>query len=259
MIGNDHFWKYQYGNWLTGKLSDFAGLFILPLFLAYLFPRRRKLVALASGLFFLFWKSPLSENAIYFYNQFALVPITRVVDYTDLIALSILPLAHWFILHINDLDRLKLPMWQISSYLIFMTTCFAFMATSPPPNYWYQFSNSEVQIKEKYLLALNEKEVISRLQEEGLFIKSDTMVTEFYSQGYIEEKIKRKNPYYQIENLVLGKDTFPNVQFSIHSFIEKESWLYLNGIDLPNNLNKKQAKKKLRKFYSTLFQAVIID
>lgn len=33
---NDHFLKYGYPGWLTGKLSDFAGLLIFPLFLAYL-------------------------------------------------------------------------------------------------------------------------------------------------------------------------------------------------------------------------------
>lgn len=32
LILNDHFLKMQYGNWWTGKISDFAGVFFLPLF-----------------------------------------------------------------------------------------------------------------------------------------------------------------------------------------------------------------------------------
>lgn len=32
-ITNDFYWKYTYANWLTGKLSDVAGLIVLPLLL----------------------------------------------------------------------------------------------------------------------------------------------------------------------------------------------------------------------------------
>ena len=33
MAVNDHYLKYEYANWWTGKLSDFAGVFFFPLFL----------------------------------------------------------------------------------------------------------------------------------------------------------------------------------------------------------------------------------
>ncbi|MGZ5278510.1 MAG: hypothetical protein ACXWC9_01120 [Pseudobdellovibrionaceae bacterium] len=33
MAANDHWLKYQYPNWLTGKLSDFCGVFYLPIFI----------------------------------------------------------------------------------------------------------------------------------------------------------------------------------------------------------------------------------
>lgn len=33
MALNDHFLKYHFNSWWTGKLSDFAGLFFFPLFL----------------------------------------------------------------------------------------------------------------------------------------------------------------------------------------------------------------------------------
>ncbi len=43
---NDHYLKYAYPGFLTGKLSDFCGLFFFPLFLCALFVvlRRQKMV-----------------------------------------------------------------------------------------------------------------------------------------------------------------------------------------------------------------------
>src|SRR5882757_8978914 len=87
---NDHYLKNHYPNWLTGKLSDFTGLLIFPMFLAFLFPQQAKSpsselrsslllgrnlrsarLSLITGLFFIFWKSPSSTQLIAFYNRFA--------------------------------------------------------------------------------------------------------------------------------------------------------------------------------------------
>jgi hypothetical protein len=35
---NDFYLKHEYGNYLTGKLSDFAGLLIFPMFVTFLLP-----------------------------------------------------------------------------------------------------------------------------------------------------------------------------------------------------------------------------
>ncbi|MGH1433070.1 MAG: hypothetical protein ACRBG0_01275 [Lewinella sp.] len=91
LVLNDHFWKAIYANALTGKLSDFAGLILLPLCLAYVFPRLKERAVLGSALFFLFWKTPLATPFIEWYNLITPIPISRVVDYTDYIALLILP------------------------------------------------------------------------------------------------------------------------------------------------------------------------
>jgi len=42
LLLNDYFLKAVFHNWFTGKLSDFAGLFIFPLFWTALFPRYKK-------------------------------------------------------------------------------------------------------------------------------------------------------------------------------------------------------------------------
>lgn len=62
LLLNDHYLKAQFHNFLTGKLSDFAGLFIFPLFFAAFFPKRRLSIYFFAGFFFVFWKSPLSQS-----------------------------------------------------------------------------------------------------------------------------------------------------------------------------------------------------
>jgi hypothetical protein len=44
LIANDWYFKQTFHNGLTGKLSDFAGLFAFPFLLSALFPRKIKLV-----------------------------------------------------------------------------------------------------------------------------------------------------------------------------------------------------------------------
>src|SRR6476619_4308728 len=102
---NDHYLKSRFPNWFTGKLSDFAGMFILPMFLLFMFPKITRNAASISGVFFIFWKLPVSETFINFYNQFAPISIVRTVDYTDLVALAFLPLSHVFI---QKIDRFKI-------------------------------------------------------------------------------------------------------------------------------------------------------
>lgn len=93
---NDHFFKDAFGNLLTGKLSDFAGVLILPIFLAYVFNTRSRGVIVATVLFFAFWKSPLSQGLIDGINATGLIHYGRVVDYTDLLAFAVLPLS-WLV------------------------------------------------------------------------------------------------------------------------------------------------------------------
>src|SRR3954462_10594003 len=89
---NDHWLKMRYPGVLTGKLSDFAGMLIFPLFLAFLFPRQSGrpghwVMPLLTGLWFIFWKSPASTPLIDWYNTWTPIAITRIVDYSDLLAL----------------------------------------------------------------------------------------------------------------------------------------------------------------------------
>ena len=128
LLLNDFFFKAAYANGLTGKLSDFAGLFILPLFFSALLPQLKKLIFLLSAVFFIYWKSVYSQPAIDLFNSLGLLNIGRVVDYTDLIALLILPLA-WL------LEERKANVYQLRIPLAapLLLSLFAFIATSTAP------------------------------------------------------------------------------------------------------------------------------
>ena len=97
LVINDHILKQVFHNWLTGKLSDIAGLFAFALFWLAMLPRtwgRRILVSI--GAFFVTWKTELSEPLLALLNGLSALSFDRIVDYTDLWALAILPLASWY-------------------------------------------------------------------------------------------------------------------------------------------------------------------
>lgn len=62
LVVNDHSFKYTFSNWLTGKLSDAAGIILLPMLIAFIFPATKKHAVSSSALFFIFWKSPYSRG-----------------------------------------------------------------------------------------------------------------------------------------------------------------------------------------------------
>jgi hypothetical protein len=72
----------EYHNWLTGKLSDFCGLFVFATFWSALFPSRKLTVYFSTALLFPYWKSPYSQSFLNFFSQ-NFYHVERVVDVTD--------------------------------------------------------------------------------------------------------------------------------------------------------------------------------
>ena len=93
LLLNDGWLKGAYPGIVTGKLSDFAGIALVALPLLAAFPSHARTVYLALGAAFLWWKSPLSNGFIAIANELLPWGSARVVDYSDLIALSMLPLC----------------------------------------------------------------------------------------------------------------------------------------------------------------------
>lgn len=124
LLLNDFYLKTEYHNWLTGKLSDFCGLFIFVSLWTALFSNKKLAIYFSTALLFVIWKSPYSQSFIDFFSQ-SFYPIHRVVDVTDLVALAILPVAFYYKPALNT--RLK-----INPIPFALLTVFSFCATSVP-------------------------------------------------------------------------------------------------------------------------------
>ncbi|MET3018676.1 hypothetical protein [Flavobacterium hydatis] len=125
LILNDWVFKNVFHNYVTGKLSDFAGLFVFPFFWSVLFFKRAKEIHLGTILFFIFWKSPFSEV---FVNLFGLY---RIVDFSDNMAL----LSVFVSYQLLKKESVSLKLRPITLQLIFLLSCFSFIATTQRPSY----------------------------------------------------------------------------------------------------------------------------
>ena len=114
LLLNDHILKYQWPNVATGKLSDFAGLFVVGFLMAgrqLSWWRLTGILGLVPA--FLWWKSASSSSAISAWNGWAPFPIGRTVDLSDGIALLVLPLAVWAASKAQPLATRRAAGWVI--------------------------------------------------------------------------------------------------------------------------------------------------
>lgn len=128
LLINDIYLKYEFSNFLTGKLSDIAGLFLFPYFLSSLRIKWTKTIYLGTAFLFMFWKTPFSQDLIN-WSQTIGIGFNRVIDYTDLLALFILPLSFGYFQKQLSTER------RISKYLtapLGIITLFAIWATTLP-------------------------------------------------------------------------------------------------------------------------------
>lgn len=125
LLMNDLLWKELYGNWFTGKLSDFAGLFVFSVFWAAVFPSFRKMVFPLTGILFILFKLPIAQPVLDLWNSMGFLSLGRTVDYSDFSALLILPFAYRFSISPNQAHYLPLK-----PALPILFSLFAFAATS---------------------------------------------------------------------------------------------------------------------------------
>lgn len=125
LLLNDLIFKEQFHNSFTGKLSDFAGLLVFPLFWTAFVPRLKLPIYILSALSFAYWKSEYSQPLIDVWNHLQLFQLSRTVDYGDLIALTVLPLSYIY----SCRERKNYPS-RISLCAISIISLAAFTATS---------------------------------------------------------------------------------------------------------------------------------
>jgi hypothetical protein len=150
---NDFFFKELFHNWITGKLSDFSGLFVFAIFWAAIFPKKSKIIYVGVAAFFIFWKSPLSEPLILRINSITFLNYVRIIDWTDLIALTILPLAYRYQVHFTTKRLIKIPV-----IIPIFFASFLFVATS----YDDDFRNG-ILIDEEYEFSFSQDSLYSYL------------------------------------------------------------------------------------------------
>ncbi len=149
---NDFILKDLFSNWFTGKLSDFAGLFVFALFWIALFPKYRKLVLACIALAFVFWKSAYAQGFIDFWNEYAPFTIARVVDSTDLLALSALPIANRV-----AAQEYCWKKFQFSPVYSLLIAAFAFGATSQ--------ADVELKYGKKYDFEMSAEELVNKINQ----------------------------------------------------------------------------------------------
>ncbi|MCW4468001.1 hypothetical protein OGH69_03405 [Flavobacterium sp. MFBS3-15] len=243
---NDHLLKGAFGNAITGKLSDFAGMVILPLLLVFVFPKLKNHVLWLSAILFAFWKSPLSTPLINWYNTFALIDIERVVDYTDLAAFAALPLPY-FIINKEYSKFLQIENIRLSPIYLVIPCIFLLMATSPPKSYYYTQTTGNLRFYNTSLkVRLTRDGILDKLHKNGIEPLRDMSVDTTRWPRYRADK--NAIHYYKVPQIIFDKDTLENLEFSFEPDGDKTR-IYLNGITIEKDLSDEKVEKKLRKYF----------
>ena len=248
---NDHYFKWEFSNWLTGKLSDFIGVIIFPMFLTYFFPKRKLSVFVFTGLFFTFWKSPYSQYLIDAYNEIALIKITRVVDFSDLIALLLLPFSYYLIKILESYKSLHLYRTKLHSIIVIICSVFVFMATSPPRSHYFTFSDGNLKFfNTSTKIKMSKTEILDEMKQNNINAYLDTKLSSNFN-----DSLKGIYPiYYKVDTIIINKDTIIDFQFSLERISDNKTKIYLNGMTIPKNIQETEVKKELRKYYRKLIK-----
>ena len=278
---NDHFLKLYFHNWFTGKFSDFLGMIIFPLFLAYIFPKLRTFSIFVSFVLFIFWKSPFSEGFIDFYNQISPIAVARVADYTDFIAFVFLVIPFLLIKYDALLQPLKIR--KISPALVLVPSVFVMMATSPPP--YYRFgSNGLVSFQDySFRMQKSKAEALDELKNRNILFKKDTLMiirrnnisseslimnrtdlkTLEVDKEILKKELERKiqfYDYYIIDSLKIGDETLKNIRFELEEINKSQVEIILKSVVLEErNTNDKKLQKKFRKIYRELLKKEFLN
>lgn len=279
LVLNDHWWKYSFPGWLTGKLSDFAGVLVVTIFLFVLMPGKRVLAACISALAFVWWKSQLSEALIYWINTYAHLTIKRVIDYSDDLALLVVPVA-FYVKPLNY--TLSLSLMKFLKPVLLSSTVIAICATSMPRMNDYHYPEGYVSILKDYKTRLSKGEVLRKLDSmqinyrydsvemlpvnsRNYFLRIDANTDaapdwrELYALKDTALYYKRiEYPYYIIPTLVIEGDTISNIKFRYFSG-KRLNTIELLSIEIPPSKIDYRTFDQMHKKYKKLLKSVIVD
>lgn len=172
LLLNDISLKHQFANTFTGKLSDFSGLFVFTLFWIAPFPANKKSIGFITAILFIWWKSPLSASFIYWWNETMFFSISRVIDYTDLLALIVIPIALIIAETTSDptlkYKRLFIP-------LIGCMSVFSFCFTSAPRYIYSRYADSEILYDYSFNTRLSAQDILNKLHKQNISYTIDSI------------------------------------------------------------------------------------
>ncbi|MCH2026390.1 MAG: hypothetical protein MK172_11680 [Verrucomicrobiales bacterium] len=110
-------------------MSDFAGLYSFTFFSCSLLQKKySNSICIAIAAIFFLWKSELSQGFIELWNTFGPYNIDRTVDYSDLFALVVIPLAKKHSL--KERSYVLTPALKYFKAVIIVISVFSFLATA---------------------------------------------------------------------------------------------------------------------------------
>ncbi len=242
---NDQIFKFEFSNYFTGKLSDVCGIIIFPFFLTYIFPKLKQNSVFAAAIIFSFWKSQYSQSLINFYNEISPIQTSRIIDYSDLFVLLLLPIPYYLIKNVHKIDFLTIK--KLNPKFIFVISLFIFIAEAPPPSHYFTMNNGNLQCYKCNMKVNHSKDyVLNKLKQNG--IEFDTVRLIHY-RSVIDSTSGGKK--YIKNELIIDNDTLRNISFTIFPLKGNRTQIYFNGADVSQDLRRDDFKlqRKMRKYY----------
>ncbi|CAM3165202.1 hypothetical protein [Flavobacterium frigoris] len=167
LIFNDFYLKYAFSNFVTGKLSDFAGLFIFPYFISIFFEKNASKIYFLTSVIFTLWKFEISQPFIDWISNYTNLAFYRTIDITDLIALTILPFSYlYFKRKLTEIENTN----TVFNSAIGILCMFIFVADSNPRQ---SFILKNISNK-KYEISLNKDSIFQKSDFRGEYDKNRT-------------------------------------------------------------------------------------
>lgn len=251
LLTNDFILKPLFHNFLTGKISDFAGLFIFPYFFSIIFKKQTKIIYLLTGFLFLIWKSTISNSFILWWNDNIFFQIDRVVDYSDLFALIVLPFSYYYLTN-QSVFRSRIR--YAFSLLIGAISIFSFCATSQPR----QEFKLQIDTDRQFTLPISKLELFKQLSYRYGYsdtIEKNLVDTMFYCYFDIPEKWTSLSAIVKIKKV---DDTLTNLELDSVVAFDVKGRLFA-GIDESNvDFIKYLTSKDIENYFEQNYINVIL-
>ena len=134
------------------------------------------------------------------------------------------------------------------------------MATSPPKYLRYTYSEGKLKChrcpklvkysKEEFLEILSKNNYIVSLDSSHL--KTYNRYDTFWGRDSINPMWNY--PFYRIDTIVIDEDTITNFQFALERISDNKTKVWINGMDISEEIPEYKVERKLRKYYRRLIK-----